>query len=102
MQNVDLFDTCKAKQLMETYKAARKEKESKVLSDLISWQEFFGECSIIGANIGLTYFCNKKTIKKVLYDMGYKLDTYSAKEQIDLQGVNHGKETYFSFSKKEA
>lgn len=102
MQNTDLFDTCKAEQLLEKYKVARKEKERKVLSDLISWQNFFGEYSIVGANISLTYLCGKKTIKKVLYDMGYKIDTYSTNDSIDLQGVNHGKDTNFSFSKKEA
>lgn len=92
------FDVDKAAQLCIAYKKKRHYEKALLLAELISWQIFFGNTSIVGIQISLNRIYKKNTIKIVLSDLGYELMSYKT----DYVGVIPGKSTLFCFKPKSS
>lgn len=76
MNNFENFDISKALELSHIYDKKRHYAKEKLLSDLIRWQHFFGDTSIVGVKISLEHRYQKTTVKTVLNELGYKLTSY--------------------------
>ena len=97
MSEFKILDINKAENLCLTYKKHRHYAKERFLGDLIDFQYFFGNESIVNVNILLTTHYTKKTVQSVLADLDYKLILYSAPKQEDLCGISHGRSTKIRF-----
>jgi len=76
MSNYKIFDIDKAEKLLPVYKKKRHYAKALLLSEIISWQYFFGNTSIVGVKISMKHHYKTKTINTVLNDLGYMLTSY--------------------------
>lgn len=67
------FNLVKAEQLCLFYIKNRQAAKTEFLTELISYQHFFGETSILNCKLGLSKRYLRKTAECVLSDLGYKL-----------------------------
>ena len=102
MANAENFDISKACILSDIYKKNRKVARKKFVDELISYQNFFGTLSIVGAKLSIPRLYRRSTVESVLNDLGYKLDDFNTSIQQDLYGGTYGRDTNFSFSVSEA
>lgn len=71
------FNLVKAEQLCLEYIKARQAAKTEFISELISYQHFFGDMSIVNCKLRLDKCYKRKTIESVLSDLGYKLVSFS-------------------------
>jgi len=76
MSNYKNFDIDKAEKLLPVYKQKRHYAKAMLITEIISWQYFFGNASIVGVKVSLNRRYKRKTIKTVLNDLGYELTSY--------------------------
>lgn len=68
---IERFDIEKANELLKVYKEKRHRSKISFLNELISYQNFFGDKSILNCDLILQKNYQLKTIKAVLSDLGY-------------------------------
>lgn len=68
------FDVDKANELLTVYKKKRKFAKATFLEELIYYQNFFGNKSILNCDLLLSKKYQKRTVEAVLSDLGYSLD----------------------------
>lgn len=76
MSIYEIFDTDKAEKLLPVYKKRRHYAKARLLAELISWQYFFGNASIVGVKVSMEHRYKRKTIQTVLNDLGYIITSY--------------------------
>lgn len=67
------FNIEKAEALCEIYHKKRHYAKERILNELIGYQEFFGDTSIIDCKLPLCYHYQKRTAESVLKELGYDL-----------------------------
>lgn len=87
------FNLVKAEELCLSYIKVRQAVKTEFISELISYQHFFGKTSIVDYKLSLSRRYQKRTVQSVLEDLGnYKIvDFYS---QTDYGCHGTGKHTY--------
>lgn len=102
MSKYKIFDTDEAQRLLPVYKKKRHYAKAMLLTELISYQLFFGtHTSIVGAKLSFVHCFKKKTVETVLNDLNYKLLSFSTPMQRGLYGEVYGRCTNFSFVPKD-
>lgn len=86
------FDIVKAEQLCLRYIRARQIAKTQFISELIGYQHFFGENSIVNCKLGLSRRYQRRTVQSVLSDLGYKIVSFHS--QTDSEYLGAGKHTY--------
>lgn len=86
------FNLVKTEQLCLSYIKARQAARTEFVSELISYQHFFGEKSIVDCKLGLSRRYLKRTVQSVLADLGYKIVSFY--NQTDYEYCGTGKHTY--------
>ena len=76
MSKFENFNLSKAEKFLANYKKNRHYAKEMLLTELISWQYFFGNSSIVGVKISTVQCYSRKTIETVLNDLGYMLTSY--------------------------
>lgn len=70
------FNIVKAEQLCLSYIKNRQAAKTEFISELISYQHFFGDVSIVNCKLILNRHYQKKTVESVLSDLGYKIVSF--------------------------
>lgn len=73
MEEIKRFDINKANELLKVYKKKRQFGKVSFLKELISYQNFFGDKSILDCDLLLSKNYQKRTVETVLSDLGYSL-----------------------------
>lgn len=76
MSKYKIFNIDEAQRLLPVYKKKRNYAKAMLLTELISWQDFFGNSSIVGVKVSTEHRYKRKTIQTVLNDLGYILTSY--------------------------
>ena len=84
------FDIEKAYSLLVDYVKNNKFAKASFIAELISYQNFFGNTSIVNCKLGLSKVFRHKTVKSVLADMDYKMISFYSQTNCSLYGT----ETY--------
>lgn len=70
------FNIEKAEKLRDMYHEKRHYAKERFLNELIGYQLFFGDTSIVDCNLDLCYHYQRKTAETVLKELGYTLTTF--------------------------
>lgn len=92
------FNIDKAQELRLIYIKKRHYAKKNFIDDLLSYQYFFGDLSIVGCTLSTTHIYQKRTIKAVCDDLGYNLVEFGHYKMIDFYGNVLKVDTYFKFT----
>lgn len=86
------FNIVKAQELCLSYTKARQVAKTKLILELIIYQRFFGEQSIVDCKLSLNRCYQKRTVEAVLSDLGYKIVSFYNQTDYEYHGTD--KHTY--------
>lgn len=86
------FNLVKAEQLCFDCIRARQLSKAEFITELIDYQYFFGDKSIVDCKLGLSRRYRKQTVEAVLSKLGYKIVSFHSQTDYEYRGI--GKHTY--------
>ena len=78
------FDIEKAYSLLVDYVKNNKFAKASFIAELISYQNFFGDTSIVNCKLGLYKVFHRRTVVSVLADMKYKIVSFHSQTDYSL------------------
>lgn len=80
------FNLVKAEQLCSSYIKARQAAKTELIAELIGYQHFFGDTSIVDCKLGLSRRYQRRTVNSVLSDLGYKIVSFHTQTNYEYFG----------------
>lgn len=96
------FNLVKAEALYLSYNRARQPDKTEFISELIRYQYFFGETSIVNCKLSLSRCYQKRTVQSVLEDLcHYKIVSFYSQTDYGHDGAGNATYSVITFTTAE-